>query len=234
MLAASGVPRGTTSHDLNSLRAQSGATPAPAAVPHADTDIETYVANLRAKSTTDLINEALEQSKRDFDAFLEENIQMNWDEQRARIYEHFGLTKPSETLDDSADGGSTMSPAVRGAFGPSSRRSNGPDGSRRSRGNISFGPASMSKSVLGGTMGRGKPQATLFADVAENTAASGAPNTPEDPSQRNKQEKYAAKVRDLNSARLQDVVYPVIEQFARVEIENGTDVRWILNCNVLR
>lgn len=232
LLAASGVPRGAILRDLNSLYAQSGATPASVSVTPADTDIETYVASLRAKSTADLINEALEQSKRDFDAFLEENIQMNWDEQRARIYEHFGLTKPSEGLGASVDGGSAIGPAARGAFGQSSRRSHGTDGFRRSA-NISFGKARMSQSVLGGTTGRGKPQATLFADVAEHTAASGAPNTTENPLLRNKQERYAAKVRDLNSARLQEVVYPVIEQFARVEIEDGTDVGWSLKCSVL-
>jgi len=189
-----------------------------------ETDIEAYVANLRAKSTMDLINESLEQSKRDFDAFLEESVQLNMDLQRKRIYEHFGLAKPDE--DTSAGFGESQGLGAQGGFGRSSRRNQGFGASSKNPAQMSFGGSTLSRSVLGGAVNRGVSQTNLFSDVADSGTVSAVSD---DPFTRTKQEKYSAKVRDLNAHRLQEVVYPVIEHFANVEMESSNDVRLVTN-----
>jgi nuclear pore complex protein Nup93 len=70
---------------------------------------------------------------------------------------------------------------------------------------------------------RGFMRASLFTDVAEQTATVETTSAPEDPMMRAKQEKYASKVKELNSARLQEVCYPVVEEFGRVETDAGGD-----------
>lgn len=168
-----------------------------------------------------MFKESAEQSKREFDQFLEDSIQINIDEERQRIYEQWGLAKPK---DQGLEGGNgSVGPGTRGAFGRSSRRAKGPAGAERSQAGMSFGASRLSKSVLGGSVSRKPNRASLFTDVAEQTAAFDIPSAPEDPYLRSKQEKYAAKVKELNSARLQEVNYSLVEEFARVELEAGGD-----------
>lgn len=169
------------------------------------------MANSRAKSTQDLIDESLEQTRRDFNVFLEENIQLNWQQQRQRIHEHFGIARPAEELGASLGGGE---------FGRSTR---GAAGAGVSAASLSFGASTMSKSILGGSLARGPLRASLFTDVAEKNGSSPGPSSMDDPLVRGRQEKYAAKVHQLNAARKQGVVYPVVEEFARVELEAESD-----------
>lgn len=145
---------------------------------------------------------------------------MNWDFQRRRIYEHFGLAKASGDEETSANEAASVT--SRGAFGRSSRR--GPTQSLRNGSKTLSGGAVMSRSVLGGSVSRNTSQASLFTDVADKTGANGLPSGSEDPYIRDRQEKYAAKVKDLNSSRLQEIVYPVIQHFASVERESSGDV----------
>ena len=186
--------------------------------PAIDTDLETYMTNLQAKTTQQLMQESLEQSKRDFDAFLEENIQMDWDQQRRRVYEYLGLSKPETSVDDGSS-----SPTARASFGKSWGRSQALGSSRQHSNSKFFNPSVMSKSVLGGSISRGTSRQNLFTDVSENAPSGGLKSAVEDPYQRTRQEKYASKVRELNISRLTDTVYPLTEQFASVEMEGGSD-----------
>lgn len=84
------------------------------------------------------------------------------------------------------------------------------------------------RSVIGapsapGLSGRGPPP----PDFAEKTAA-GAQAGPEDRVVRDKQERFATSVKELNQARLQKKVYPVLAKFAKVEEPTGVDVSLIL------
>ncbi|KAI9719681.1 MAG: hypothetical protein M1828_006113 [Chrysothrix sp. TS-e1954] len=220
LLAASGVPRGATRKDLQSLASQDGEQiSAPSAAN--DMTMDAYMANIHAKTTRELMQESLEQSKRDFDAFVEDKIQLNWDQQRRRVYEHFGLKRPEE--DSDVDQDDIRGRSTRGAFGRSSRRPAKADSSLRGGTSMSFGGSGMSRSVLGGSVARGSSRANLFTDVAEKSTQGVPSGSAEDPWQRTKQEKYATKINELNRSRLQEVVYPVIEQFAHVEVESGSD-----------
>jgi len=186
----------------------------------AETDIESFVSNLQTQSTLDMIQEGLEQSKRDFDSFLEENVQMNWDAQRRRIYEHFGLVKPSQSLDQSTNDSLEQPNRERGAFGRSSRRQRGLGASAAS---MSFAQSGMAKSVLGTSTMRGTTRGNTFTDLPEKTSSNSLTSGTEDRLQRDKQEKYAEKVRELNVSRIGETCYPVLANFAEAEQEAGID-----------
>jgi nuclear pore complex protein Nup93 len=171
-----------------------------------------------------MIQEGLEQSKRDFDTFLENHVQMEWDAQRRRIYEHLGLAKPAERLDESqADG---ASPAARGAFGKSSRRSR----LGQSTAGMSFRASNMSKSVIGTPNARSFGRSTSASDSSDKPAL---PPQQENRFTRDKQEKFAYKVQELNEARNSGQVYPVLKHFAEVESSSSVDVskKFSFACN---
>ena len=170
-----------------------------------------------------MIAEGLNRAERDFDAFLEENVTMNWEEQRKRIYEHFGLT-PKGGKDDSTV---FPSPDGKGSFGRSTRRGRAHGATANGHGTPTrsvFGSTGMQKSVIG-TPGTGAGNATLFADVADKMG--NGIGVQDDRYVRQKQGRYAEKVQQLNASRLREVVYPVLQEFARVEREPGGEVCYV-------
>jgi len=213
LLAASGVNTGAALRDLTSFSAEITAkTPAAPAAAPLDTNLDAYVEGLYRQSSLNLVEQGLEQAKRDFDDFLEQHVQMEWDAQRRRIYEHFGLVKKGEDLGASGEGGAT-----KGTFGRSSRRS------RLGASTAGFGASGMTKSVLGTASMRGSRPA-LFTDVAEKAASTTMMQpAPEDRMLRDKQDKYSEKVKSLNIARLEESAYPVLHQFAEVESQPSQD-----------
>ena len=205
---------GTTIRDLNSLNAQTNFTYGqyPAEL---DPDSHKYVEHLQQRLTSKMIADGINRANRSFDAYVEENVNINWDVQRKRIYEHFGLMpKSGEKSTDSAD---FLAPGGKGGFGRSSRKirvvnSEAHGGSTLNR--SIFGNSGMQKSVIG-TPGVGSRNATLFGDPEDKTQPASAPQ--DDRFLRDKQAKFAEKVQQLNAARLQETVYPVLKEFASVE-----------------
>lgn len=222
LLAASGVNPGTTRRDLNSLSAQPfGASHQQSAVDW-DPDTSKYVAQLQQQSTLKMIAEGIDRAHRNFDAFLEEHADINWELQRKKIYEHFGLV--SKGSDGSDDGANVSSPGGRGSFGKSSRRGRTANADRPRQNTLNrsiFLDSSLQKSVIG-TPGVGSPNATLFADEAEKN---GTPaKSHDDRFVREKQTKFARTVQELNQARLQQNSYPMLKEFSNVESQPGGEV----------
>ncbi|KAI9830453.1 MAG: hypothetical protein M1819_005705 [Sarea resinae] len=223
LLAASGISPISALRDLNSLGVPLTGASSLQAPPAFDTDIEGYVANLQSQSTLAMIAEGLNRSARDFDAFLEENVTMEWDAQRRRIYEHFGLApKGADRQSDSIGSPRTSSPAAKGGFGRSTRRGRGqgaPSKLGASAGASVFGASGMQKSVIGapGTAAN----ATLFADVADKEMR-GSPGV-NDRFLREKEGMFAEKVQRFNEARLQEKSYPVLGEFSHVEGHGGSE-----------
>ncbi|KAI9757294.1 MAG: hypothetical protein M4579_003505 [Chaenotheca gracillima] len=225
LLAASGIRPGSALRDLQSFNAQAGGVAAQHAPPAFDTDIDAYVSNLQSQSTLALIEEGLNRSAKDFDAFVEENVTMEWDAQRRRIYEHFGLVpKGTERSDDTDTSFASPAQSEMGmSFGRSSRRGRaqkkdkarpGPPGAT-----ASFGASSMQRSLIGSPGPTGvSGQGSLFADVPEVASGAG-PAGIEDRFAREKQIKFAERVQRLNQSRLQDRVYPILREFAEVEAQ---------------
>ena len=237
LLAASGVDPGAAVRDLSQFTSTAGRTERAQPQEAADTDIEGYLANLQTQTTLSMISDGLAQSVRDFDAFLEENVTMEWDAQRKRIYQHFGI-KPRENI--AGGGGSSFAASAsesQGAFGRS-RRSKAASlaGSRaptKTARDSSFGKFSGQKSVIGAAGPLADGNQPLFADVEKSMEANGlrAPG-PNDRFQRERQGRLAEKVQNLNEARLsvQKRCYPVLHEFAgAVILANETHSEKVVN-----
>ncbi|TVY85393.1 Nucleoporin [Lachnellula suecica] len=225
LLAASGVDPGAAVRDLNLFSAATGKVdraPAPAV----DVDVEGYLANLQTQTTLSMISDGLARSIRDFDTFLEDNVAMEWDAQRKRIYQHFGI-KPREGVVSGGRSGfaASSSEAQGGGFGRS-RRSKAASiaGSRASAApNAStFGRSSLQKSVIGAASSAGKASQQAFADVEKKMETNGASTAiPTDRFQRDKQGRFAEKIQNLNLARLQKRCYPICHELASVVAQTG-------------
>lgn len=216
LLAASGISQGATRRDLDDFTArstiasqQAGFTPEPEPVSYWD--------SLYAKITSDALKASVEQSKRDFDLFIEQNVEMDWEAERRRIYEHFGLVKPSEEGQEEESAGASVGPIERGAFGKSSRRG------RSGMGKSTFGKSSAARSILGGSKQRATlRQQSLFPDVVEKSAGSEQNSALGDPYLRDKQDRYIEQVRVLNTNRIEGLCYPIARAFEEVE-SRGAD-----------
>ena len=166
-----------------------------------------------------MISEGISRAQRNFDAYVEENVDINWEEQRKKIYEHFGFASMGGAYSESAK---LSSPGGKGSFGKSARRGLDTDGSRQSTPNRSvFGRSGMQKSVIG-TPGVGAENGSVFRDVAEKSTQ--APATQDDRFQRERQARFAEKVQRLNEARLQETYFPILKEFSEIEGRPGGDV----------
>ena len=215
LLAASGVNPGNTLRDLKSLNAQTSSISNSQPSTEWDPDINKYVNQLQQQSTLKMISDGIERAHRNFDTFLEETVDINWELQRKKIYEHFGLmARGNDKLDDFAD---SVNPATSGSFGKSSRRGRTTNGGRAGQSTMNrsiYGRSSLQKSVIG-TPGVGSRNATLFAEEAEKNGS--GPTTIDDRFLREKQHKYAEKVQSLNYARMQGTDYPLLQELSTIE-----------------
>ncbi len=220
LLAASGVNPGTTRRDLNSLYVQTfGASNNQQPSIDWDPDSSKYVAQIQQQSKLKMIAEGVERAHRNFNDFLDENVDLNWDIQRRKIYEHFGLASRG-----SDDGTIYSNPGGKGSFGKSNRRTRPANvarsGQSTSTKSIFLNP-SLQKSVIG-TPGVGSPNSNLFADVAEKS------ETPiislDDRFARDQQAKFGQIVQELNQARLQEINFPLPQEFSSLEGDPGGEV----------
>ncbi|KAI8936865.1 hypothetical protein NX059_006101 [Plenodomus lindquistii] len=215
LLSASGVKMGSTLRDLNQFSTQAGIPTNGQAHSLFDNDVDGYIANLHSQSTLALIHDGLEQSKRDFDTFLEDNVQIEWDKQRQRIYEHFGLGRQSEDL---AASQATFGNTARGAFGRSNRkgRSLGPK-SASVNGRSAFGATSSGPPVLGAST------SVLGGRDGSDKSVLGSQGAPQDRHAREKQERFMDEVKRLNDARLRESPFSPLHAFCNVEKAAGTE-----------
>lgn len=221
LLASSGISPGRALRDLRSLDPQASLATARE-TDSFDPDNQRFLRNIQQRGRQVMIAESLSRAQRDFDTFLEDKVDMDWEDQRRKIFQHFGLAqKDSSTPEDPRS-------TTRGAFGRSARQSkqagasqaHGPSGaSRRSV----FGRSALDKSVIG-TPGTGLASRQLFEDPSERNEGLAA-SSPDLRFLREKMGHYADQVQNLNVARLQGQAYPILHQFAQVELQNGGDVR---------
>ena len=230
LLAASGVDPGAAVRDLNQFTSTSVRAERSQHQEVADTDIEGYLTHVQTQTTLSMISDNLGRSVRDFDVFLEDNVTMEWDTQRKRIYQHFGIT-PRETTVGGGSNFAMSTPESQGTFGRS-RRSKAASlaGSRTNSKTLrdsTFGKFNGQKSVIGAAGPLADGNQPLFADVEKSMDANGliAPG-PSDRFQREKQSRLAEKVQNLNDTRLQKRCYPVLHELAaavRLSPESHTE-----------
>ncbi|KAI0433281.1 Nup93/Nic96-domain-containing protein [Xylaria sp. FL1042] len=225
MLAASGVDPGAAVKDLKyfSNHFVSRADRPPPTPATTEIDVETYLANLQSKTTLNMIADGLERSTRDFESFLEDNITMEWDAQRKRVYEHFGIKPREEGLDDRSAG--TLGRETSGGFGRSKRNTKASRAATPSVKASVLGGSALQKSVIGtpSKIGPHQPEFKDVEDAAGSSAAAAAPNgsSIDDRFIREKQSKLAECIKDLNLARLQKTPYPIFHELAAVENRTG-------------
>ncbi|KAG5985278.1 nuclear pore complex subunit [Claviceps digitariae] len=214
LLAASGVDPSAAAKDLGMLDVQGGRIErSHGYAGPSEIDVETYLSNLQTKTTLDMISDGLERSLRDFDNFLEDNVAMEWEAQRKRIYQHFGI-KPRE---DSA----ATARESQGGFGRSRRKphASAAGGAARTGRNSVLGNSMLQRSVIGTSSRIGTHHQSDFADVdrsadADSVRSNGAT---EDRVLRERQYKLADKVRILNDSRVMKQPYPILAELAEVE-----------------
>lgn len=276
ILAASGVDPGAAVRDLSNFgiysvtrpSAAAGASIGPGAgsfaAPTSEVDVDTYLANLQTKTTLSMITDGLERSVRDFDNFLEDNVTMEWEAQRKRIYEHFGI-KTREELAGAPGASRYGTPDVTGAgnatpgggFGRSRRsrlqqqQTQTPGSKSVSGGTSVFGRSRMQKSVIGSASRIGA-HASEFTDVesahsggAAACSGSGAGSSSaggsgtgvtsmDDRYTREKQTQLAETIHRLNDCRLDAAPFPLLSEMVEVEESLGGDRRHALVCDAFR
>ncbi|KAK0674506.1 Nup93/Nic96-domain-containing protein [Cercophora samala] len=233
-LAASGVDPGAAVRDLSSLGFAAAATTTRDRSPYAagEVDVETYLDNLQTKTTLSMIADGLDRSVRDFDLFLEDNVTMEWEAQRKRIYQHFGI-KPREEqeggLGDSSRtvrGGTPAKETGAGGFGRSRRKGSmapgTPGGGEKSMRQSMFGRSAMNKSVIG-TPSRIGAHAPEFSDVEAKKETSGVDGltTVDDRFLREKQGKFATKIKEFNDFRQRGLPVEICKELGDLENTAG-------------
>ncbi|KAJ9399414.1 hypothetical protein DTO282F9_3774 [Paecilomyces variotii] len=220
LLAASGISPGRAMRDLKSLDTQAAAS-SPFKQPDVfDPDNEKFLRGIQQRGRQAMITESLARVHRDFDAFLEEKVTLNWDEQRRKVFEHFGLAQKGDVHADS------FAATTKGSFGRSLKQSKQPGTPARetlgaSRRSV-FGRSGLDKSVIG-SPGSGLGRSQLFGDQGERSELLGV-QSPDTSFLREKMGYFADKVQRLNSARLQQRTFPILHEFAQVEEHAGGDV----------
>lgn len=215
-LAASGISPSQVLHDLRTLDAQAAASSPSKDEEPFDPDNQKFLRRIQQRGREAMIAESFARVRRDFDAFLEEKVNLNWEEQRQRIYEHFGLAPRGESEGE----GLGASARTTGAFGASKsvRFASGPgqqptSSTRRSV----FGRSGLAKSVIGSTTGT-RDAAQIFSPTATSMQSADTRFL------REKMGHFASKVQRLNEARLQEKSFPVLHEFSEVEKSTIADV----------
>ncbi|KAK4493991.1 hypothetical protein PRZ48_015177 [Zasmidium cellare] len=208
LLSGSGVNTSEALRDLEELAGtKSTIQPPETALPA----VKETLADQHQNDFQKMVNSHIQQSRNDFDSMVAERLHgVDWDYQRERIFQHFGLKKP-ENLNASA--ANNRGAGGASTFGRSSRRA-GP----LAMGGSQYGIPGMSKSIIG-SVGPRSIRTSAFGDIAEKLPDGIIRPAPEDSVQRRKQDQYAERVKDLNVARLQEKVYPILTKFAEVEAE---------------
>ena len=189
-----------------------------------DPDTHKYVEQLQQRTTQRMIAEGFERAQNSFNAYLEESVDINWEEQRKKIYEHFGLI-PKGADNNKLENSTYLTPGGKGGFGRSSRRGASERPPTASIGRSMFGKQSLQKSVIG-SPGVGSGNAMLFSDAEDKNNNEKLP-TQDSRFLRERQAKYAEKIQALNRARLEEAGYPLLHEFAATEGEPGGDVSFV-------
>jgi nuclear pore complex protein Nup93 len=220
LLAASGISPGRALRDLKTLDSQATSA-SPLKQPDTfDPNNEKFLRGIQQRGRQAMVAESLARVHRDFDAFLEDQISLNWDEQRQKIYEHFGLAQKEDGA------GEGFGASATGAFGRTTKQGKGPTPSRGATAGGTrsvFGRSGLEKSVIG-PPGNGLSSSQIFSRSTDGGEAASI-QSPDTRFLREKMGYFAEKVQRLNEARLQERPFPVLHEFSQIEEHAGGDVR---------
>lgn len=224
MLAASGIAPGRALRDLRTLDAQAAAASPVKPMDGFDPDNEKFLRGIQQRGRHAMVAESLSRVHRDFDAFLEEKVSLNWDEQRRKIFRHFGLAQKDDVSGSPTD-------TTKGPFGRSLKQSQqtqafASGGPSTSGSRSVFGRSGLEKSVIGSPRSSRLNGSQLFADPVERNE--GTSNQSSDTHfLREKMGYFAEKVQHLNATRLEEKFFPIFHEFVQVEEHAGGDVSFL-------
>lgn len=210
VLAGSGVVPGKAYEDLQALDPEVSIEQSQPPKEAFDIQNGQYFQDLRKKGRKQMMKENMAQVYREVDQFIEDSLGIDFDEQRQRIMEHFGLV----TREDEEEN-------IAGSFAKSTGRKSQfveiPKGSTRSV----FGRSALDKSLIG-TPGMGGSTTSFFGDERSQQMGNLMKGqTARD--LRDKERLYVEKVEQLNKARLDNENFPILYHFAEVERSGGLD-----------
>ena len=167
-------------------------------------DNEVYIRGLQQKGREAMMQESMDRVNREFDAFLEETLQIDFDQQKKKIMAHFGLIPADPDAEQSENGRS------KNVFADSAKNST----------RSVFGRSAMQRSMIGNA-GAGVSTASFFGDDSTSNGMNGAPaNLMKGQTERSlheREKQFIDKVKTLNRRRMQREHYPIIQEFAMVE-----------------
>ena len=211
VLAGAGVTPGKAYRDFQALADDSNDQQQPD-IDFGEEASRQYMRDLPIKGRETLAREAMDRVYREVDMFIQESLGIDFEAQQKMIMEHFGIVprteEPSET-------GFRNSPAPKGTFGRSGRKTRGlgESGSRSI-----FGRSALDRSMIGDPA---VANTTSFQgedrDSQNHTLIRG--QTTRD--LRDKERLYIEKVEQLSQARLNGASYAVMRNFAQVEEQAG-------------
>ncbi|KAF7502379.1 hypothetical protein GJ744_005971 [Endocarpon pusillum] len=218
LLAGSGVAPGKASKEFERLERDGQAPTYQPARPF-DPDNEKYIRGLQERGREAMIQEAIDRVRRDFDAHLEESLSINFEEQKKKIMQHFGLIARDEVADE-PDG---AQPDQAGLGHTSTGQRPFEDSAKASTRSV-FGRSGLAKSLIG-SPAMGASTTSFFGDSSVNNGNSSSLGKGQNGRfLRDKERFFLQKVQQLNAARLQEKLYPILREFAMVEDQAGGDI----------
>lgn len=207
LLAGSGVAPGKAYKDFQALDGDlSGLEKLPR--PSLVDDRDAYLKGLQTKGREAMMKESMQRVYREVDAYIEQSLGIDFEEQKVRIMEHFGLL----ARDESASGHD------KSAFGKS-RSIKKSDSTTRSV----FGRSAAEKSLIG-VPGTGLGTTSLFGGDSA-AASTGQTNLIKNQTMRDLRDKerlFVEQIQQLNQDRMAGKSFPVMQNFESVErVANG-------------
>lgn len=210
LLAGSGIAPGQAYKDFQALGPDDSAPISRNVAQSFADESSAHLRDLRTKGRDAMLRESMERVYREVDSFIEESLGIDFEEQKMRIMEHFGLAPPDE--------GDEFGKAKAGGFGRSRKSKEGqPETSRGAR--SIFGRSAIEKSIIGAP---GSNVGTTSFFKSEGTSG-GLSRGQSLRDLRDKERSFIDKVQQLNNARLQDESYPLLQSFASAESDTAGD-----------
>jgi len=220
LLAGSGVAPGKAYKDFQALKGEDVVAETRGATEDWADESSVYLRDLRSKGREAMMKEHMDRVYREVDAFIEQSLGIDFEEQKVRIMEHFGLV-PKE--DESTIQDTSRSAGLKGGFGRGTRKAQDDLAESTRPGSRSvFARSAIDKSIIG-TPGSTAGTTSFFkgenAPSTQTTISRG--QTIRD--LRDKERSFVEKVEQLNQARLQEKPFPIMDHFGQVEQSAGAD-----------
>ncbi|KAJ9655048.1 nuclear pore complex subunit [Neophaeococcomyces mojaviensis] len=209
LLSGSGVTPGQAYKDFQKFDAD---TPQPfASTARVDFAEEgsAYLKGMQTKGREAMLRESMDRVYQDVDRFIEESLGIDFDEQKKRIMQHFGLMAKDDTANEPGVSTSSFARSQSPAKNKSGRRS-------------VFGRSGLDKSMIGNASSIAG-SSSFFGGTVTNVP-SGLSKHQSIRDLRGKERAFVDKVETFNKTRLEEKPYNILQEFKVVEKEYPRDV----------